>query len=93
MNEQTKLPFTAEDPGPHPANRRESEGSSMTVREAKREWSQPELRCYLLAHGWKPEDFAEGETIPQGVKFIHFSPATAADVARAEQLLANGASS
>lgn len=52
-----------------------------------REWSQAELRDYLLAHGWKPEDFEDGEPIPQGVKFISFEPLTAAEIAWAKRLI------
>lgn len=55
--------------------------------EAERQWTQEELRAYLLQNGYKPEDFRPGEHIPQGVKFIDFSPPTEAESVRARQLI------
>jgi hypothetical protein len=56
--------------------------------ETDREWTQAELRAHLIAGGgWNADAFA-GEMIPQGVKYIDFSPPTEADFARAKQLLA-----
>lgn len=53
-----------------------------------REWSQEELKQHLLAQGFKPEDFAPGEIIPQGVKFVSNEPLTEAEIAGAKRLIA-----
>jgi hypothetical protein len=44
-------------------------------------WSQEELRTHLLVNGFQPKDFLEGETIPQGVKFIDWRPLTESQIA------------
>lgn len=51
------------------------------------DWTQQELREYLIEHGWKPEDFRPGEAIPQGVKYINFDPLTPAHIAAARRLI------
>jgi len=52
-----------------------------------REWSQEELRAYLMEHGWKESDFRPGEIIPQGVKYIDFSAVlTPQDITRGQEL-------
>lgn len=56
--------------------------------DAEREWTQDELRNYLLTNGLVKEDFREGEKIPQGVKYINFAPLTERDIARAKELIA-----
>ena len=54
-----------------------------------REWSQAELRAYLMEHGWQESDFTPGEIIPQGVKYIDFAaPLTPQDIARGRELAA-----
>lgn len=55
--------------------------------EFDREWSQDELREYLLKQGMKPEDFIPGEIIPQFVKYVSAAPLTEADVIRALRLI------
>ncbi len=55
--------------------------------EGEREWSQEELRGYLLRNGFQSSDFRPGEQIPQGVKFIDFSPLTKGDIWAAMQFI------
>jgi hypothetical protein len=56
------------------------------MHDLEREWTQVELRDYLLANGWTAADFTEGEIIPQGVKYIDFSPLTQADIKRGQEI-------
>lgn len=51
-----------------------------------REWSQNELRQYLLDNGWNTEDISV-DLIPQGVKYISFEPLTAEDITAARELI------
>lgn len=60
----------------------------MTNLDPDREWTQEELRDYLISNGWKAESFTPGEEIPQGVKFISFKPLTDADIRRAQEIIA-----
>jgi hypothetical protein len=49
-------------------------------------WSQEELRQYLVDNGFPVENFGN-EQIPQGAKYIDFSPLSDADFASAIKLM------
>ncbi len=57
--------------------------------EREREWSQGELKQHLIGMGWKESDFVDGETLPQGVKFISNAPLTEAEIKWAKQQIAD----
>ena len=61
----------------------------MTEQEADREWTQRELREYLVSIGIA--DIGEDEILPQGVKYLAKpGPLTKADLDSAGRLLAEG---
>ena len=57
----------------------------MTEEDAKRHWSQDELKDHLRKGGWSEADLAF-EIIPQGAKYISFEPLTPEDIAWGQEI-------